>query len=220
MSLQSCLTWPSVAFRLGIALVGAPSRTHRNRPCAQAPGISSIGQAESCSRTSSFASATATSILGQRQRRRSHTGQGAPRRAALLHRRGAPSRMKSRGQSGRSGVRRAAHGPIRSDVTPPRRQSRRRVADRCRIFLTSAYSDELSHARAAAPSSNSTTTSRSGDQLPSITSTLPPRTMYRPPWASTVAPIRSRNSENVPSSVISSLTITYAAMGFPPDCRD
>src|SRR5215475_9722722 len=61
-------------------------------------------------------------------------------------------------------------------------------AVRWRILRGSRYSSQLSHSLASCVDSNSSTTMRFGFQSPSSTSVLPPRTMYFPPYFSTVAP--------------------------------
>src|SRR4029077_18960743 len=62
------------------------------------------------------------------------------------------------------------------------------LAVRWRILRGSRYSSQLSHSLARSADSNSSTTMRFGFQSPSNTCVLPPRTMYLPPYFSTVAP--------------------------------
>src|SRR5437870_13848858 len=59
---------------------------------------------------------------------------------------------------------------------------------RWRILRGLRYSSQFNHSFARCMDSNSSTTMRFGSQSPSSTLVAPPRTMYLPPYFSTVAP--------------------------------
>src|SRR6184192_3251143 len=95
-------------------------------------------------------------------------------------------------------------------------------AVRWRISRGSRYSSQLSHSLARSADSNSRTTIRFGFQSPSNTSVLPPRTMYLPPYFSTVAPASFLYTSYPTGSTISISTITYALITkkFRQDLQD
>ena len=83
-------------------------------------------------------------------------------------------------------------------------------AVRWRILRGSRYSSQFNHSFARCMDSNSSTTMRFGSQSPSSTSVAPPRTMYLPPYFSTVAPASFLYSSYPAGSRISISTITHA----------
>src|SRR4030095_8182373 len=93
------------------------------------------------------------------------------------------------------------------------------LAVRCRILRGSRYSSQLSHSLARSADSNSSPMMRFGFHSPSSTSVFPPRTMYLPPYFSTVAAASFLYSSYPTGSTMSISTMMSAGIVSSPSSK-